>query len=309
MKNEIILNKDLEIIDFKDYQLNNMSKEHLLSSLGINDDDDAYFSDNFGKYHFSGIIEYLQIAYNNHYGIVLSPELIWQTAMYQISSHIKDNSAQYEHLFVRTPDNEKTTLSVRASSDIRYDIYQLVKVLHDESPLDTNLFLPKFSTLDVYSDLSINVSLLDAVSPYYDYSMFMCGIPKVQITGTTYDWDLIIANIYEISKIMPMLKQYADRIVNIVEHIKNHDAEYLSKIFSIKPIGSGGDLKLNGWIKELLIDTSISKMQDYPSCLSSIEFLYVGKKQKITTGVMSFDIVDGYAVPKFSYIIQELETK
>merc|ERR1711953_1350860 len=56
----------------------------------------------------------------------------------------------------------------------------------------TNMITQEFSTTSAVDKITMQIVLMDVVESYFEYSgMCGCGIPSVQLTGTTEDWEAI----------------------------------------------------------------------------------------------------------------------
>src|SRR5215469_15677155 len=96
-------------------------------------------------YH-NNYLEYLSLTYSHHNNIVLAPQHFWYTGLCEIAQTVVKNPEDHRKLFTRDPKG-KIDIIVRCHREtepLRMDaIYeQMVGLV----PIDTTLFLPKFST-------------------------------------------------------------------------------------------------------------------------------------------------------------------
>jgi len=126
---------------------------------------------------------------------------------------------------------------IRAASD---------PVLHETLLCD-------FSTTTPLIRTASEVVLMDCYSSYFEYRMgFVCGIPKIAITGSLEDWQRIRARIevletYGLDWWVTRMRPILDEFVRTVEGKPN--LEFWQAI--CKPKQAYGDKAITGWIADL----------------------------------------------------------
>src|SRR5690606_19005272 len=122
-------------------------------------------------------------------------------------------------------------------------------------PTNVKHFLPEFSTLNQGARLAHSAAFLDLVSPYYDYGMMMCGIPKVRVLGTGADWKLMADSIVELKKVLSKADKYLSSCLDGVETIlKNlNSEEFWKEMFYTERCGSGSQYLMQGWINKFYV--------------------------------------------------------
>ena len=265
-----------------------------------------------GEYRHMGYLEYLSMAWNNHYGIVMSPDIFWQLFLTQAASHIKDNSEKYRSLF--TDSDEKKDIIVFTNDPQLINLNLIAEQLEKLTPTDTTMFLPEFSTTTSSSALAFRAAFADAMSPYYNYMMLMCGIPKVKLTGTEEDWDSISERIVKFKDALDgdEMQNYTERVAGLVTEIKdnysNPNPEFWKEMFSLERCGSGSAVEVSGWIKDLYIKAPRpGYIGNYSSAVSYVSYKFLDTNQdfELCHGLFSSDEEDGYLVPDFGFIINE----
>ena len=236
--------------------------------------------------------------------------------MCEISSHIKANAEFYRSLFTTNPSG-KTDIIILTEDPELIDLNIIVENLKTLVPTNTDLFLPKFSTTTDSSKFALNAAFADAVSPYYNYMMFMCGIPKIKVLGEIEDWNLIKNSLTELSTILNVDKNFGNYLFNLVETIENiinsynsKDISFWSDIFRLERCGSGHQTEVEGWITNFFSkNPSPGYVGNYPTCVSIVEYknITTDTSYEIVSGLFSSEINDAFLVPDFGYVINKID--
>lgn len=267
-----------------------------------------------GEFRHINYIEYLQMAWGNHYGIVMSPDIFWYVFLNESASHIKDNSEHYRSLFTTAAEGKVDIIIPTMDSQlINLDV--IAEELRKLVPTDIDLFVPSFTTSTKSSSLAFKAAFADAMSPYYNYMMFMCGIPKVQICGNSEDWNKVCDGIEKIKAILNKneeITSYFDRVHGIAKSITGNmetaDASFWKGMFSLERCGSGGQVDVKGWIVDLFIKKPRpAYVNNFPTCVAKVEYKLLDTNQEfeLSHGLFSSKIEDGFLVPDFGFIINE----
>ncbi len=137
------------------------------------------------------------LSFAEHRPLALSPDMIWQLLIMQASVEVNADPEKYRELFA-THERGARTLSVRRDQfhlgDPSNDwpgVFaelegQIIKNVPD-SP--ARLFAHAFSTSSPTDIAARHVLLLNAASDFYSYYLgTFCGIPQIELHGTTDDW-------------------------------------------------------------------------------------------------------------------------
>ena len=263
-----------------------------------------------GRYLHYSFIEYLKMAYDFHKGIIIKPDFIWHTVLYELSQLIKDNPDTYREFFTKEAE-EKVKIIVPTNDPQLIDLNLIINDLNDLVPVGTQDFLLDFTTSDIMSRMAINAAFCDAVSPFYDYGMFLCGLPKMKILGTEEDWSKIRTALINLKPIFKGYEYYFEDMVTVVDKfVEGTDIEFLSQVFNSQSEGSGSKLFIGGWVKHLFIDNKIQKFKECPRQVSKVDykFLNTGQNFKMHVGLFSSELdEDDYLVPQYGYVIEELD--
>ena len=299
---EIILDKSLKINQLKTDDKSVFLQK--LKSKGGNTITDTIEGDAFHK----NILEYLEQCWANHYGVVITPDMVWYTVLGETAIHIKANAEKYRHLF--TTSQEKKLIAVPKKDGLTLDLDAIVDGLNKLVPTDSEVFLPVFTTSTPESQFAFKAAFADAVSPYYNYVMYRCGISKVKILGTQEDWEKISIAVEKLGALLPLASGYYTKLVNTIKKFASPTAEDFKKLFSLKKCGSGHRTEVEGWIRDFYINverpTYVGNFSTHIS-LVSYKDLDTDVNYEIKHGLFSSKITtDGYLEPLFGYVINEL---
>ena len=298
---EVITDNDLTINEVKSSELNFSKSELRFDSV-----ESSITHKNY--------LDYLSKCWDSHLGVVLKPDFLWNIILTELAMKVSDNVEKYRDLF--TTSNKKVEITVQTSNSVVLPLESIIEQLKHLCPTDVNTFLPSFSTSDNNSFLANCASFADMVSPYYNYSMYMCGISKVRIDGTLEDWELFNQNLAKMVELFPTYTSYfnnvSDRINSIIESYSDENlhtmsnVEFFRNIFELERCGSGGQVEVKGWIKDFFIETPrVGYIENYSSCVSKVEYknLSTNESFKMYSGLFSSKIVSDYLEPMFGYMV------
>lgn len=266
----------------------------------------------------SNYLRYLETCWATHHTVVLTPDIVWYTLLCELALIIKDNPETYRSLF--TDSQEKKKIEVFTDDPEFLPLDKIANELIRLVPSGlAEHFLLKFSTSTDRSTFSHQAAFADAVSPYYDYFIKMCGISGVDVRGTTEDWQSIFDSwqviTEKLSQLRPAGQQeriYYDKVTNILTHITSYEKSFYSEIFRAEKCGSGSETELYGWFTELFFKQpdGVRKSSNFSTHISSVnyEHLQTKKKYKLKTGLFYSSIAEGDTLePDFGHIIYERE--
>jgi len=206
-------------------------------------------------------VETLYLAYADHRPISISPDMIWLLICQGFSTHVNNNIEELRNKFVKFDGKKKLIVDTQPISQefkkgstkspwplafpvMSDSISKYVKFnIH-------NLYVQSFSTTTSVEKAAYEVALLDGMSGYFEYEYStMCGIPTINIEGTTADWLKIKKDLQQfkgykidnwINSLEPIIQQFVDASKNKI------DTAFWSNIFKRKD-ESGGPY-ISGWI-------------------------------------------------------------
>jgi hypothetical protein len=267
------------------------------------------------KISHKNYLEYLETCYKNHLGFQISPDNIWYTIICELASHIKENSEEYRALF--TNSSEKTLIRVQGYDPNVLELISIIKSLKEIVPTDIDLFLPEFTTSTDLSLMAFMTAFCDAMSPYYNYSMYMCGFRKVEILGTPDDWLKIINHLNLMKNTFPKLIKYFENLIIIIENIhiclldRVENVDFWNNIFYVKKCGSGSQEIVYGWFNKFYIKPiSLRFTCNYPTHVSKVEYLWEPTQQmyKLEVGLTTSELRnDEILIPDYSSTVSRLQ--
>lgn len=204
-----------------------------------------------GDFYQSNYLNFLQMAYGEHYGIVVTPDIIWHTLLSEAVLIVAENPKMYGGLFSDKPEEKQKIVIPAAGSEC--DLNLLIQALKHKVPSNADTFMPDFSTSNAKSRLARMAAFADLVSPYYSYGVFACGIPHVDVEGTEQDWLRVRDNWREIGKMLNGNEEYFAKTQAILDRIaaQTDSPELWQEIIVSKPCGSGSQRVLSGWFTDL----------------------------------------------------------
>jgi len=313
------LNKRFELDSTLTYiqpRKESMTPDELLKSIkrsskGNDTVQDLHFhSIEADRLHF-GYYNYLQHCWSCHAVPVVSPEIIWQILMSVMSERVCAKPDLYREVFAR--HEGKQSLVVNGALDnlesFAEDTANLILML---APDDIHRLLPNFSTASKVSRMAQAVALMSTTSPYYDYSMMMCGFPAVEVRGTDEDWALLMESWGYVKDVLSRngdnaewLSRAGDVLSNVCQNFNNLDT--WKNLFASEKCGSGSDVTLDGWIVKLAFQVGKyhHPINTMPTAVANADFEYLptGKHYRIFAGVLGSNTKDGVAEPVYGCLL------
>lgn len=264
-----------------------------------------------GDAYHSNYMDYLEICWSDHLGAVFTPDILWYSILCEITLIIKDTPDKFRSLF--TTSDKKKTIKVYSESDYVIPMDSIVEELTKLVPADSSLFLPQFSTSTTNSIQAFNSAFADMASPYYDYAMYCCGIPLVDVRGSESDYRLIIERVNGLIKLfVDYFSQdgmiWLNKLKNLCEDIyDNLNSNFFwSEMFSLERCGSGGQVEVSGWWRKLFNkQPSVAFTYNFSTHLSTVEYknLTTDKEFKMLVGLLSSKLDNILLVPDFGYMV------
>lgn len=212
-----------------------------------------------------GYLDLLSFAYSRHEIIRVAPHDLWFVFLGEIAKIVNKNSKVCRLLFTTAEDGEKVEILVPTTDPTTIDPMLIMAQLQKLVPTDSTLFVPNLSTMNLDSKIAMAAMFADAVQSYYNYSTFLCGIPAIEVTGTVEDWQTVTKNSLAIGELLQAvgLEKEAMYCVKVSALFALIGAQVMSgeisipfwkDIFTSKNVGSGGDLRITGWITDLFFE-------------------------------------------------------
>jgi len=265
-----------------------------------------------GTVFHNNYLDYLSKCYSSHNGIVIKPDYIWYTILCEIASIVKASPKTYQNIF--TDSDEKKDVLVYTDDPVKMPIDVLINSVFDLIPsgLKKDDILLKFSTVTENSTFAFSTSFLDAVSPYYNYMMYMCGYNKIKVMGTVDDYQLMKNSFGVLTELFngtPMM-DYFNKVGVVIDKIMNgfEDLEFWKNIFFVKYCGSGHQETAQGWFTALFNTyPRVAYVENFPTHISVVKYknITTGKSFEMSNGILSSVEEGDYLVPDFSFYINE----
>ncbi|MGC4047082.1 MAG: DUF4419 domain-containing protein [Armatimonas sp.] len=146
-----------------------------------------------------GFVAAANAAYDRHYPLVLSPDMIWLLIAQGFAIHVRENAEALRNHFVA--HEGKVELQVVRDTFVRgfagndwegvfSEFSEQIKG-HIGQPAHETI-VPQFSTTGIVEKAAFEITLMDAMQEYFDYSVTTrCGIPEYYMEGTPEDWRLL----------------------------------------------------------------------------------------------------------------------
>ena len=262
--------------------------------------------------HHKGYFGYLAAAYDGHHGVVVDPCHVWFTILSELATHVKANAERYRSLF--TASAGKTEITVYGNAEDHIDPQDFLPQLRQLVPVGADLFLPTFSTATQGYDVASAAAFCDTVSPYYNYSMMLCGIPRVRVEGSVADWDQVLFNLGAVSARLDGAWDWAQRITPHIAKVRaaaagEVDDKFWRDIYHTERCGSGGQVEVKGWFRDFAMEKPRPAYpENYPSHTAKVEVtqLETGRKYAYFAGLFSSKLRGIYLEPTYSDVVERL---
>jgi hypothetical protein len=244
-------------------------------------------------------LNYLCLCWKRHYGVIISPTILWNMVLNNLAFKVNKTPDVFRKYF--SESDEKQEIVVMQGGNL-IDVKLLIDGLQGRIPskmLEDSF--PELSTDTEMSKIANYCAFLDMVSPYYNYGMYMCGIPKVRVMGTQEDWLKIMFNLGAITSAIPEFTEYLLKVANRIAEISEETIDY-SKMFRLDRCGSGSQVEVEGWIRDFFIEQPrVTYPENFISCVSKIDYHNYNDDldYRMYAGLFTSTIADGYLIPEF----------
>lgn len=266
-----------------------------------------------GDIGHNGYLEYLEHCWGHHCGVVLSPDIVWQTLLGEVASIVATDPEGYRHLF--SESKGKREIIVYGHPRNPEWMHDVMSHLRKLVPAGTDVFVPTFSTTTAEARLARNAMFCSLVSPYYCYSIFCCGIPRVDFLGTPEDWEKVRYCWSSIGNLLHGEDAYFSRVENILAGLHEQSSEssldknFFKGMFFMERCGSGSQQEARGWFTELFREKpSLCFSKNFPTGLARVDFhnLEDGEDYQSVLGILSSrERGDGVREPLFGHVLFE----
>lgn len=281
-----------------------------VTSPGTRLDSLKYMCDtiDMGAQHYhANYMGYLEKCWADHLGVTITPDIIWYTLLCEVAAMVKATPDNFRNLF--TKSDKKEDILVFSESVIVMPLDTLAAALKERVPTDTDSFFPEFSTRTPQSFHAFQAAFCDMCSPYYNYMMYCCEIPMVDVRGTLDDWKNLGSKWDNLTKIIGV-NTWTAKVSEVLNSliINFQDAEFWKKIFAIKHCGSGGQVEVSGWFVDLFqVQPSVRYVENYSPHISLVKYKQLNLNQnfEMSVGLFGSKMENEFLVPDFSYVVNE----
>lgn len=227
-----------------------------------------------------GFLQTLSEAYSHHEKVEIAPHDVWFMVLNELGQLIKANVEGCRPIFTNSSDS--VSISVPVSDPTHLDVPAVIRELNRLMPMPVDTFVPSFSSTPADAQLAMYAALCDGVSPYYDYSTYCCGIPAIRLMGSESEWGELVNRVDTVrslfdsvgyKKATTYLTKVSKVIWNISRTFDRVDVDFWKNIFTSQNMGSGGEVRITGWITDLFAtQPEDRKLDNYLTTLAIIPY-------------------------------------
>ncbi|GAA4099424.1 DUF4419 domain-containing protein [Mucilaginibacter panaciglaebae] len=238
---------------------------------------------NIIAYKYTSFFDGLYFAYANHRPFTLSPDMMWLLISQGFSQHVLSNAEDLRSLFVKHAGKKELTI---VTDKIYLDdpnapweeiFPEMSKQIAANTGEElTNTVTADFSTTTPITKVASQITLMKAMSAYFNYNVLMigCGIPSITLQGTTKDWESLLAKTealrkykldWWVNELEPELKQF------IAASKGKIDKEFWKAMFKYhSPNGCGAPTTIDGWIVKFYPYNKMGKRNDLKQIIRGV---------------------------------------
>jgi len=252
----------------------------------------------------------MHTAYARHYPMTISPDMIWLLISQGFANHINQNPEKMRNYFVDFKGKKK--LGIRRdnfrkgdeNNDWQGTFEEFSEQIEDNTGVELlDLVTGNFSTTGPIEKAAFQVTLMDAMKSYFDYSIStLCGIPEITLEGTIEDWELIEAKAQELAQYD--LEWWIDDLMPILHEFTmaasgNPDIEFWKSIYKWTTYASGSS-DITGWIlkffpyKEVRGKLKKFKKREFKDNGQKIKYNLRATTRQLTSGLSQADFLWDY---------------
>jgi hypothetical protein len=222
---------------------------------------DTYHVDVVEQPGFHSLIAAAHLAYQHHYPLVLSPDVLWLTLAQGLANHVNNHAEEMRHRLV--PHDGKKLIQVRRDDFVKGSPENPWREVWPEfssaikkaiGPDNHALILNDFSTTGPTERAASEVVLMDCVQSYFSYEFVtMCGIPEITLEGTVEDWEKIHEKVDQLDQFD--LQWWTDDVRQITAEFVRAAQGHPNQPFwrgIYKQEDSSGGPYTSGWLVRLL---------------------------------------------------------
>ena len=200
-------------------------------------------------------------AYVDHRPFVMSPDMIWLLICQGFSHHVRAMQGTADDLFPSLAEKEPLIVKDRRIQlgdpnspweEMPRAFVQKIAEYVGEDLID--VLSANFSTTGLAEKMATEITIMDAMKPYFKYIFitYICGIPQITLEGKAEDWAKIIDKLTYLKQFR--LDWWVDELVPIIQEFVHAfqgkiNKEFWMNMFKIHTEDSYGHPKtVDGWI-------------------------------------------------------------
>lgn len=176
-------------------------------------------------------------AFDEHYSLVLSPDMIWLLISQGISTQINENAEKLRDQLVDF-DGQRT-LVIETDRDLlrnENDWDWIIQAFSDS--IDKNmkaqfsdLMVCNFSTTGTLERITSQITMMESVKKFFKYVVHLmgCGIPDITLLGTTDDWKDIRSRIARLDDLE--LGWWREKLEPVLDEFVNASQDNINREF------------------------------------------------------------------------------
>ena len=147
---------------------------------------------------FHPFVMALHHAFDGHRPLAISPDHIWLLICQGFAAHVNANAEGLRHRVVSFAGKQRIEVRrhefVKGAMENPWEevLPEFVQKIGEHVGPAADLLTPRFSTTGVVETAACQITLMDAMKPYFEYGFASgCGIPSVTLGGTPADWEAV----------------------------------------------------------------------------------------------------------------------
>lgn len=313
---KLVLNDKLtKAENIREYSLGDIIRTNMTKVLEPDEKYQFFYEFPQTKLRNVGFLGFLSHAYSNHVKIAISPYDIWILIISEVSKFIVSKPEPFRGMFTSSAEKQEILLPTDSEYEMPMDL--LTKALACNVKFDASILFPELSIESKESVGMIQALFCEMASPYYSYSMLLCGLPEIKVLGTVDDWKKVKSNfdkLFELFGECYDFKNYTlrvgiilDSIINSFEYSEEDAVDFWKDIFTQENIGSGSQQEMNGWITHfLIVQKKPLKLENFTNTIGYVRYknLTSGNSYMSVHGGFDYDLdEEDFAVLRYGKYI------
>ncbi len=229
------------------------------------DGDQVLDTGKLGNMH--GLLETVHTAFQDHRGLILSPDAIWLAIAQGFAQHVNLNAEALRDKFVKH-SGQATIVVIRdnffkgsAKNDWPGTFNEFSDQIAKHIGKQRELVVCDFSTTTPVTKAASEIVLMDAMQSYFKYEVHTrCGIPEITLLGTSEDWHKLTGKVsclreygldWWLAELLPVLNQI------YVASTGNIDKNFWQSVYKYNSMSGGA--AVTGWINTLFPYDNLGK--------------------------------------------------